>query len=163
MASGEKSKLTRLIGPPKNFVMEHRLFNALSLVGGFFSIAGGILNLSVNPESPLRYLPLVTGSLFFVFYYVARFRRYFQGLLWPSILMIMGTLCSVWFLYGGLNGYIQYYYFPGVVTSIVLVRGSKKQNNCNHSLLSGHPGDCWVWSITGSLLSRIQTTLIVSC
>ena len=111
---------TRLFGDPRHFVLEHRLFNTISLLNAVANIGGAFAVLSQRNYAFLFALNLGTGLFFLVFYYLSRFRNANRYLYWPFVLLILGFLFVNALGNSGSRGGAHYYFIPALVISVIL-------------------------------------------
>jgi len=111
---------TRLFGDPRRFVLEHRLFNTISLLNAVANIGGAFAVLSQRNYAFLFALNLGTGLFFLVFYYLSRFRNANRYLYWPFVLLILGFLFVNALGNSGSRGGAHYYFIPALVISVIL-------------------------------------------
>jgi len=111
---------TRLFGDPRRFVLEHRLFNTISLLNAVANIGGAFAVLSQRNYVFLFALNLGTGLLFLVFYYLSRFRNANRYLYWPFVLLILSFLFVNALGNSGSRGGAHYYFIPALVISVIL-------------------------------------------
>lgn len=109
-----------LFGDPKRVALEHRLFNTISLLNAVANIGGAFAVLNMNNAAFLFLLNLGTGVLFLLFYYLARFRRTFEYLYWPFVLLILGFVFVNAVGNAGTHGGAHYYFIPALVIAIIL-------------------------------------------
>ncbi len=118
--------LSALVGEPRTFSLEHRLFNTISLLNGVANLGGAIgLTASGNMQFQ-RALHIVTGLLFLVFYYASRFRNVFRPFYWPFVLMILGFLLLNSIGNAGTLGGAHYYLVPALVIATILARSARE-------------------------------------
>ncbi|PJZ76875.1 adenylate/guanylate cyclase domain-containing protein [Leptospira neocaledonica] len=121
-----KQKLVQLIylifGDPKKNSLEHRLFNAISLVNGSLNILGSIFEEQTEYSHRVIILNLISGSILLIMYYFSRFKNIYYVLFWPLNLTILIYLSSLWFLHGGSNGGNHYYFIPALVIATILLK-----------------------------------------
>ncbi len=111
---------SRLFGDPRTFLLEHRLFNTVTLLSAVANIGGAFGMMSQRDYFVLLALNLGTGILFLLFYYLARFRYLYQRLYWPFILLIVGFLFVNALHNAGSHGGAHYYFISALVMAIVL-------------------------------------------
>ncbi|TGL64302.1 adenylate/guanylate cyclase domain-containing protein [Leptospira sarikeiensis] len=151
-----KQKLVRLIylifGDPKKNSLEHRLFNAISLVNGSLNILGSIFEEKTEYSHRVIFLNLVSGLILLAMYYFSRVKSIYYVLFWPLNLTILIFLSSLWFLHGGSNGGNHYYFIPALVIATILLK--------NHNIILIY---AFYAFITGSLylIEYIYPNLIV--
>lgn len=109
-----------LFGDPRRFALEHRLFNTISLLNAVANFGGALAVLTMNNATFLFLLNLGTGILFLLFYYLARFRKTFEYLYWPFVLLILGFLFINSLGNAGTHGGAHYYFIPALVIAVIL-------------------------------------------
>jgi adenylate cyclase len=109
-----------LFGDPRTFLLEHRLFNTVTLLSAIANIGGALGVMSQRDYLVLLALNLGTGLLFLLFYYLARFRGLYQRLYWPFIFLIVGFLFVNSLRNSGSHGGAHYYFISALVMAIVL-------------------------------------------
>jgi adenylate cyclase len=111
---------TTLIGDPRRFALEHRLFNTISLLNAIANIGGAFAVLNQRNYEFLFALNFGTGVLFLVFYYLSRFRNANRYLYWPFVLLILCFLFVNALGNSGSRGGAHYYFIPALVISVIL-------------------------------------------
>lgn len=111
---------SRLFGDPRTTLLEHRLFNTVTLLSAGANIGGACVVTSQRDYLVLLTLNLGTGILFLLFYYLARFRGHYQRLYWPFIFLIVGFLFVNSLHNAGSQGGAHYYFISALVMAIVL-------------------------------------------
>lgn len=109
-----------LFGDPRLFSLEHRLFNTISLLNAAANIGGAFAMLSMENGAFLFFLNFGTGLLFLLFYYLSRFRKAFEYLYWPFVLLIVCFLFINALENAGSQGGAHYYFIPALVIAIIL-------------------------------------------
>src|SRR4051794_1279079 len=79
-------------GNPRAYLLEHRLFNTISLLNGVSNLVGALFIIDSRNYVFLLLLTLTTGALFLAFYYLSRFRNLYRPLYWPFVLLIAAFL-----------------------------------------------------------------------
>src|SRR5689334_11089563 len=82
----------KFFGDPRLFLLEHRLFNTITLLSAVSNIGGALTVMSAQNRPFLVLLNLGTGVVFLIFYLLSRFRDAYNVLYWPFILLIVGFL-----------------------------------------------------------------------
>ena len=114
------SLTSTLFGDSRFVVLEHRLFNTITLLNAVANIGGAFAVLGMMNYAFLLFLNLGTGILFLLFYYLSRFRNAYQSLYWPFVLLILVFLfLSSLFNAGSLGG-SHYYFIPALVIAVIL-------------------------------------------
>ncbi len=115
-----------LVGEETDSSLEHRLFNAISLVNGVANIVGSLIYL-MHLDNVLFLVQFLTGVLFVVFYYFSRFRHHSrQVLFWPFVLLILAFLFYNILRNNGTMGGAHYYLIPGLVIAAALSGEAKR-------------------------------------
>jgi adenylate cyclase len=109
-----------LFGDPRRFVLEHRLFNTISLLNALANIGGAFAVINLRNYAFLLVLNLGTGILFLLFYYLSRFRNAYEYLYWPFVLLILGFLFTNALGNSGSRGGAHYYFIPALVIAVIL-------------------------------------------
>ncbi|MCI0488193.1 MAG: adenylate/guanylate cyclase domain-containing protein [Blastocatellia bacterium] len=108
-----------MFGHPRHHLLEHRLFNTISLLNAVTNLGGAIVMLS-RDQVFLSLLHLGTGVLFLIFYYLSRFRGLYRALYWPFVLLMIGFLFVNAIENAGSLGGAHYYFIPGLLIAIML-------------------------------------------
>jgi adenylate cyclase len=114
------SLASTLFGNSRLFVLEHRLFNTITLLSAVANIGGAFTVLSQKNYLFLLMLNLGTGLLFLLFYFLSRFRDAYNVLYWPFILLIVGFLFLNALQNAGSHGGAHYYFITALVLAIIL-------------------------------------------
>lgn len=109
-----------LFGDPRRYALEHRLFNTISLLNAVANIGGAFGALSLDNAAFLFGLNFLTGILFLLFYYLARFRKLVTQLYWPFVGLILVFLSINTIENAGSRGGAHYYFIPALVIAIIL-------------------------------------------
>lgn len=109
-----------LFGDPRFFVLEHRLFNTITLLSAVSNIGGAFTVMSQQNYQLLFLLNLGTGILFLAFYFLSRFRDAYELLYWPFILLIIVFLFLNSLQNAGSHGGAHYYFISALVLAIIL-------------------------------------------
>jgi len=112
--------IAQLIGDHRRFSLEHRLFNTISLLNTVTNLGGAIYLLAFGKNKFLLFLHLITGLLFFLFYYIARFRLTYRLLYYPFVLSIVVFLFINALGNAGSSGGTIFYFIPALVIAIIL-------------------------------------------
>jgi len=107
-------------GDPRFFVLEHRLFNTITLVSGIANVGGAFTVMSQHNHQLLLLLNLTTGLLFLLFYFLSRFHDAYGLLYWPFILLILVFLFLNALQNAGSHGGAHYYFISALVIAIIL-------------------------------------------
>ncbi len=103
-----------LSGPPARFAFEHRLFNAMLLVIGFFSAIATALMPVLGLEPGIFWTGLVGLGLIAVVYYLSRGRGWFTpAVIWLFVSFVVAAFSAVYYYNAGLDG-------PGVYMVLML-------------------------------------------
>jgi adenylate cyclase len=115
-----------LFGDPRLFSLEHRLFNTISLLNAAANIGGAFAVLRMENGYFLFLLNFGTGLLFLLFYYLSKFRKAFEYLYWPFVLLILCFLFINALQNAGSQGGAHYYFIPALVIAIILSRKTSR-------------------------------------
>ena len=115
-----------LFGDARLFLLEHRLFNTISLLNATANIGGAFAVLGMENGAFLFFLNFGTGLLFLLFYYLSRFRKAFEYLYWPFVLLILCFLFINALGNAGSQGGAHYYFIPALVIAIILSRKTSR-------------------------------------
>ena len=110
----------KLFGDPRLFLLEHRLFNTITLLSAVSNIGGALTVMSAQNRPFLVLLNLGTGVLFLMFYLLSRLRDAYNVLYWPFILLIVGFLFINSLQNAGSRGGAHYYFITALVMAIIL-------------------------------------------
>jgi adenylate cyclase len=110
-------------GDSRQYALEHRLFNTISLLNGVTNIGGAFIIPHHQNYTFLLLLALGTGVLFLIFYYFSRFQNHYRSLYWPFVLLIVTFLFINALRNAGSMGGAHYYFIPALVIAIILSRG----------------------------------------
>lgn len=103
-----------LSGPPARFAFEHRLFNAMLLVIGFFSAIATVLIPTLGLEPGVFWTGLVGLGLTGVVYFLSRGRGWFTpAVIWLFVGFVVVVFSAVYYYNAGLDG-------PGVYMVLLL-------------------------------------------
>ena len=125
-----------LFGDPRFFVLEHRLFNTITLITAVANIGGAFTVMSQQNYWWLLVLNLSTGFLFLMFYFAARQFRAYRLLYWPFILLIVAFLFLSSLQNAGSHGATHYYLITALVLAIIL-SGRKRRTVLGMFLFTG--------------------------
>ena len=88
--------------------------------GAAANIGGAFAVLNMENGAFLFFLNFGTGVLFLLFYYLSRFRKAFEYLYWPFVLLIVCFLFINALENAGSQGGAHYYFIPALVIAIIL-------------------------------------------
>ncbi|MGK0291288.1 MAG: adenylate cyclase [bacterium] len=114
--------LENTIGNHREYTLEHRLFNSISLLNGVTNIGGAFFMLSLHNFLILFFLHFITGILFLSCWYYSRYHHRYQILYWPFVTLILAFLSINWFSNAGSNGGAHYYLIVAVIIAIILAK-----------------------------------------
>lgn len=120
MLQSINSLSSSLFGDPRSFVLEHRLFNTITLLSAIANIGGAFTVMSQQNYQLLFLLNLGTGLFFLLFYFLSRFRDGYKVLYWPFILLIVVFLFLNALQNAGSHGGAHYYFISALVLAIIL-------------------------------------------
>lgn len=109
-----------LVGDPRRFPLERRLFHAVSLLNAVTNF-GGLPGLLILDGAGILFgLNLGIGLVFLGFYLAARLGGLFRGLYWPFILTIWVFLFVNMLFNAGTTGGAVWYLVPAVIIATAL-------------------------------------------
>ncbi len=111
---------SKLFGDSRLFLLEHRLFNTITLLSAVSNVGGALTIMSTQHRQFLVLLNFGTGILFLLFYLLSRFRNAYQILYWPFILLITGFLFVNSLHNAGSHGGAHYYFITALVMAVIL-------------------------------------------
>lgn len=114
------STAAKLFGDHRRFLLEHRLFNTITLLSAISNLGGAVVVMNQTNYLPLLLLNLITGLLFLLFYLLSRLRNAYNALYWPFILLIVGFLFVNALQNAGSHGGAHYYFITALVLAIIL-------------------------------------------
>lgn len=114
------STAAKLFGDHRLFLLEHRLFNTITLLSAVSNLGGAVVVMNQTNYLPLLLLNLITGLLFLLFYLLSRLRHAYNALYWPFILLIVGFLFLNALQNAGSHGGAHYYFITALVLAIIL-------------------------------------------
>jgi adenylate cyclase len=120
------SLASTLFGNSRLFVLEHRLFNTITLLSAVANIGGAFTVVSQKNYLFLLVLNLSTGLLFLLFYFLSRFRNAYKVLYWPFIFLIVGFLFLNTLQNAGSHGGAHYYFISALVLAIILSGNTRR-------------------------------------
>lgn len=109
-----------LIGDHRQYSIERRLFNTISLLNAVANIGGAFAALTHQTPRFLFALHLGTGVLFAAFYYLSRFKDTYRVLYWPFVAVILAFLFINSLFNAGSGGGAHYYFIPALVIGVIL-------------------------------------------
>lgn len=115
-----KKLFSFLVGDDREFSLEERLFNSITLLCGLSNILGSLALLQLQDFAFLLTLQIVTGIIFICCYYGSRFHKLSAVLYWPFILVIAIFIFLISLKTAGFQGSAHYYIFPALVIAIAL-------------------------------------------
>ncbi len=121
MKSVFNNLFSTLFGDQDQFELEHRLFNAVCLLGGITAVINSGFNFLVKLNHLMIGSTAALGLLLLGCYYIARVRKTFRMLVWPALLTTLACLCLLWFVNGGTRGAAQYFFLVAGMISCLLL------------------------------------------
>jgi adenylate cyclase len=109
-----------LVGNARDYPLDHRLFNSVSLLNAVTNFGGVPGLLLLEDSRPLIALNVGIGLVFLVFYLVARFRRRYRPLYWPFVGTILVFLFTNMLFNAGVSGGAVWYLVPALVIATAL-------------------------------------------
>jgi adenylate cyclase len=122
---GFERLLAALWGDPRRLALEHRLFNAISLLNAVTNTAGAAALLGLDDPGFLLPLNLAVGLLFLAFYLVSRLRGVYRPVYWPFVLLIASFLFVNSVANAGSAGGAHYYLIPALAIATILSPGPR--------------------------------------
>jgi adenylate cyclase len=126
----------KLFGDARLFLLEHRLFNTITLLSAISNTGGAFVLLSQQNHLSLVLLNFITGIAFLAFYLLSRFRNTYNALYWPFISLIVVFLFVNSLQNAGSHGGAHYYFISALVMAIVL-SGKTRRSVLAVGLFSG--------------------------
>ncbi len=117
-----------LFGNYRDYTLEHRLFNTISLLNGVTNIFGAVYLPASQTHNFLLLLQTGTGILFLIFYYFSRFRGVYHFLYWPFVLLILVFLFVNALSNGATMGGAHYYFIPALVIAVILSTNARTRS-----------------------------------
>jgi signal transduction histidine kinase len=99
------NKLKRLFGfDDPDMTLENKLFNAVSLLIGFYMLLSLIINIFLGFDIPLNIIVALVGLLSAIAYYISRYKGYKENMV--LIYVTIGIILFIfgWFYNGGIEG-----------------------------------------------------------
>ena len=118
--------LAFFIGDDREFTLEDRLFNSITLLCGLSNLLGCFGLLQLQDYAYLMTLQIVTGLIFLGCYYGSRFHSLGRRLYWPFISVIAVFIFLISLKTAGFQGSAHYYIFPALVMAIALSNSNRK-------------------------------------
>jgi serine phosphatase RsbU (regulator of sigma subunit) len=116
----------RILGHPEKFPFNHRIANAVILIGIFLGIQSSIFNSLLNLPPFTVYATLGTSIVLIICYYLSRFKTYFYL---PVLLLLFVSILIytpfMWIANGGSAGGYQYYVFIYATFVIAVIPNRK--------------------------------------
>jgi adenylate cyclase len=118
--------LSALFGDRRRSTLEQRLFTTVALLNALTNLGGALALFGLESHGFLVALHLSTAALFFLFYWLSRFRGAHARLYWPFVLLILAFLCANMLGNAGSRGGAHYYLVPALVIAVIL-SGSRRR------------------------------------
>ena len=112
--------VTALVGDDRHTSLEHRLFNAVTLLNGTTNLGGCLALPRSDNFIVLLALQLTTGVLFLVLYALSRLRGRYRRLYWPFVLLTLVFVSANVLANAGTLGGAHYYLIPGLIIAVIL-------------------------------------------
>ena len=113
---------TKVLGSEENFTLEKRLFIYTNLVGIIVAIIGSFIDFIVGLGLFLTIFPICASFIFFIFYYLSRFKKEYEKLLYPFISVMVIVISVVWISNGGYNSSNALLFFNTMMICLTLAR-----------------------------------------
>lgn len=122
-----KKGIDFIFADEEDLTLEHRVFLSSIVIGILTSLVGSSLNLVLNTSLTAAVIQLLLSVLLFILYYFVRFRRVFDPLVFPIIILSIVCISFIWVFNGGINGSNI---MPGFVILVLgLITVSNKKRN----------------------------------
>lgn len=115
-----------LFGNRKEYSLEHRFFNSVSLFSALAACFASITNLALQLNLKLTLFTIISTFVLFVFYYLSRKRRIYKALITPFIIYSLIVLSTVWFFNAGSEGPVVFVYLVGLVLFVIITEGKNR-------------------------------------
>ncbi len=115
-----------LFGNRKDYSLEHRFFNSVSLFSALAACFASITNLALRLNLKLTLFTIISTFVLFVFYYLSRKRRIYKALITPFIIYSLIVLSTVWFFNAGSEGPVVFVYLVGLVLFVIITEGRNR-------------------------------------
>ncbi len=115
-----------LFGNRKEYSLEHRFFNSVSLFSALAACFASITNLALRLNLKLTLFTIISTFVLFVFYYLSRKKRIYKALIAPFIIYSLIVLSTVWFFNAGSEGPVVFVYLVGLVLFVIITEGRNR-------------------------------------
>lgn len=109
-------------GPYKDFSLEHRLFNIVCAFSTLACLFTFVTNALIGIAWQMHIVVFLLLCFFSYLYYLSRFRKLYQSLVVSYHIVIVIALTVIWFLNGGIEGPVGYFYFVAIVGAILFIK-----------------------------------------
>ncbi len=103
--------------------MEHRVFNTLTLTFGAYSLTSLIQNMILHLHIMVTLMAGTGTVLMVLMYFISRFNKKYENLVWVLILVCTSLVAFVWFYGGGSQGGNLMLYLVMIFFFITLTKG----------------------------------------
>ncbi|MDX2191476.1 MAG: PAS domain-containing protein [Bacteroidota bacterium] len=116
-------RLSQITGSPYFVPFEHRVFNLFTFLMVLFMPIISITNFFIGLNFLTIIFPIPFFFIFAYFHYLTRYKNFYKQLLIPVFLLCYISICSFWFISGGLTGSIPAYF---LITMFVFIMSGDK-------------------------------------
>ncbi len=114
-----------ITGSPKNFILEHRIYNTTSFFAALVMFMTFIVNKFSNFPSYFNLTLFCFGLIFSALYYISRFKKYYQFSRGALIGFILILAPISWHFNQGITGTSTFYFYTFVLLMIASLNRSK--------------------------------------
>ena len=115
-----KNFIQFLAGDNEGLLLENRIFNSASLLVSTLLFLATIINISININNALIISTALASVVFFIFYYLSRFKNMFSKLVIPFVVFIYAMAILTWFLNAGTKGPIAFAFLFLLLVVIII-------------------------------------------
>lgn len=110
-----------LFGDPQTVTLEHRVFNAVTIITSLTGLITIIQNIAANNPPAHNIFSVITFVAGAAFYLSALNNERYKKLALSSVIFFMGLLSIAWFYTDGSEGTGAYYFFILFISAIILL------------------------------------------
>ena len=99
-----KKVVSYIFAEEETLSLENRLFLSAIIIGNLTSVVGSVINLIFITSLPAVIIPIVLSVLTLIIYYFVRFKKVFEPLIIPIIIIALVSISIIWVFNGGING-----------------------------------------------------------
>lgn len=114
-------KLTNVCGLKEPFTFENRIFNAVMLLVAATGMATVVLNLVIGNHVLQIIISLLCALVPILCFLYSIVCRQYKKLIVPTVVFFESVLVVGWFVTGGINGSVPYYFFILIIYSVVFL------------------------------------------